>query len=119
MNNNNEIPINLNSFLNIESECSWANDQFCVFETLKKEFYLIFKIDFKLKCFNLVKMNLNNEFNYIFKKQITCIRHYNNIIKNKDLILICVVNEIKIYDFYDNFKNIVTIDHKKDIIYLL
>ena len=64
-------------------------------------------------------MNLNNEFNYIFKKQITCIRHYNKIIKNKDLILICVVNEIKIYDFYDNFKNIVTIDHKKDIIYLL
>ena len=115
---NNKIPINLNSFLNIESDCSWANDQFCVFETLKKEFYLIFRINFKIKCFNLEKMNQINEFD-IFKKQITCIRHYNKIIKNKDLILICIVNEIKIYDFYDNLKNIVTIDNKKHIIYLL
>jgi hypothetical protein len=35
------------------------------------------------------------------------------------LILICFLNEIKIFDFYDDFKNIISIDNKKNVIYLL
>ena len=116
---NNDFPFNLNSIFNIFSNCNWANDQFCVFETLKNEFYLIFKIDLKIKCVNLEQMSLINDFNIIAKKSITCIRHYNKIIKNKDLILICFLNEIKIFDFYDDFKNIISIDNKKNVIYLL